>query len=68
MDTTAKTPRRRIHKPTLSRVLREARKAGATVRGATIEPDGRIALQFGEPDSTGMNGNEWDQAVRGDKN
>jgi hypothetical protein len=50
-------------------VLREAKKAGASVKGATIEPDGRIALQFGEPDSAATNANEWDQAtVRLDKN
>jgi hypothetical protein len=67
MDIATKTPRRRVHKPTLSRVLREAKKAGASVRGATIEPDGRIALQFGEPDSV-ANANEWDNAVRRDKN
>ena len=40
--------RRNPRKMTLARALREARKAGVNVAGATLEPDGRLSLQFGE--------------------
>jgi len=40
-------PRRRARRPTLARALREARKAGVNVAGATIE-DGKVSLTFGE--------------------
>jgi hypothetical protein len=38
-------------KPRLAAALKEARKAGASVKGATIESDRRLSLQFGEPDA-----------------
>ena len=50
---TARKPR----KPTLSRALAEAAKAGKPVRGAVIEAD-KIELQFGEPEST-QTTNPW---------
>lgn len=42
-------PRRRNpRKLTLAHALREARKAGVNVAGATLEADGKLSLQFGE--------------------
>jgi hypothetical protein len=54
--------RKRQRKPTLSRALREAWKAGVDVSGATIEP-GKVALQFGEPRAGEKHGNELDEWI-----
>lgn len=59
-------PKRAGRKPTLAQALRQARQAGASVKEATIEPNGSIALQFGEPDGADMKINEWDKALRRD--
>ena len=46
---TAKPERkRRERKPTLAGALKQASKAGAKVRGATVAADGSVSLQFGE--------------------
>jgi uncharacterized membrane protein YcaP (DUF421 family) len=50
--------RRRPRRLTLASQLRQAKKAGLSVRSATIEPDGRLSLQFGEPEPTEAN-NPW---------
>jgi hypothetical protein len=47
-------------KPTLTTALTQAAKAGATVSGATITPDGSVALTFGEAPTTG---NPWDEVL-----
>jgi len=39
--------RRRQRKPTLAGALKQAKKAGVNVSGATIE-DGKVSLTFGE--------------------
>jgi len=43
-------PRPRPNKPRLETALKQARKAGHHVRGATIGPDGKIELRFGDSD------------------
>ena len=40
--------KRRERKPTLAGALKQASKAGAKVRGATVAADGSVSLQFGE--------------------
>jgi hypothetical protein len=49
-------PRRR-RKPTLSRALREAKKAGQPVSAATLAPDGSVRVSFGpiEPELSEAN-------------
>lgn len=44
--TPPKTPKRRIRRPTLARVLREADRAGRKVSAVTYEG---VTLHFGEP-------------------
>jgi hypothetical protein len=47
-DTAKPARKRRERKPTLAGALKQAGKAGAKVRGATVEADGSVSLQFGE--------------------
>ena len=47
--------RRRERKPTLAGALKQASKAGAKVRGATMAADGSVSLQFGEPQTEQTN-------------
>ena len=42
-------PKRRQRKPSLATALKQARKAGVSVKGATIEA-GKVSLEFGEPE------------------
>jgi hypothetical protein len=48
-------------RPSLAKELREAKKAGMSVRGAIVEP-GRITLTFGDPAEVG-DANEWDRVL-----
>jgi hypothetical protein len=50
---------RQARRPTLAGELRQAARAGVSVRSASIEPDGRLTLHFGEPRSSD-NGNDLD--------
>ena len=50
-------PRRR--RPSLAKELRDAKKAGMSVKGAIVET-GRITLTFGDPADLG-DVNEWDR-------
>jgi hypothetical protein len=52
---------RRQRKPSLTEALREAKKAGISVTGATYTADGSVSLSFGEK----SNGNELDQWLAG---
>jgi hypothetical protein len=60
-----RTPKRvRNRKPTLASVIKEARKAGIDVTGATVTKDG-VSLEFGKRDIAGPakvedDFNEWD--------
>lgn len=46
---------------TLARALRDAKKAGVTVAGATVE-NGKVTLQFGEPQTNQKtNNNDLDK-------
>jgi hypothetical protein len=47
-DTAKPARKRRERKPTLAGALKQAGKAGAKVRGATVAADGSVSLQFGE--------------------
>jgi hypothetical protein len=49
---------RRPRKPTLAGALKQATKAGHPVKGAVIDPDGKIELKFGEPDASATT-NPW---------
>jgi hypothetical protein len=55
----ARAPRR----PTLANALKQADKAGKSVRGAVIDPDGKIELTFGEPDLPEAN-NPWHAEIK----
>lgn len=57
---TPTTPLRPPRKPTLAAALRQAKRAGVSVRGATIEA-GKITLELGEPGSA--SDNPWDIAA-----
>jgi hypothetical protein len=48
-------------RPSLANALREAKKAGMSVKGAIVEP-GRITLTFGDPAEVG-DVNEWDRVL-----
>jgi hypothetical protein len=47
--------KRRERKPSLAGALKQASKAGAKVRGATMAADGSVSLQFGEPQTEQTN-------------
>ena len=49
MTVPATTKRRR--KPSLAAALNNARKAHMPVKTAVVEPDGKIVLTFGEPET-----------------
>ena len=58
-----KPPRkRRERKPTLAGALKQASKAGAKVRGATMAADGSVSLQFGEAEPSEAS-NPWDAEI-----
>jgi hypothetical protein len=59
----AAVPARRTRTPSLTKVLREAKKAGISVAGATFTADGSISLSFGE--AVKSNGNDLDQWLAG---
>jgi len=57
---------RRARRPTLSAALKQARKAGAKVSGAVLDPSGAIELRFGEQGTDDMpngNANPWDEVL-----
>jgi hypothetical protein len=51
---------RQSHKPTLTSLLKQADKAGKSVKGAEVYPD-RTVLQFGEPLANDIN--PWDEVL-----
>jgi len=53
-------PARKPRQPTLASALKQAAKAGKSVKGAEIYP-GHVVLQFGEP--TPINANPWDEVL-----
>ena len=54
---------RRQRKRSLTKALREAKKAGISVTGATLTADGSVSLSFGE--AAKSNGNELDEWMAG---
>jgi hypothetical protein len=52
---------KRQHRPKLSAALKAAKSAGLPLRGASISPDGKIELTFGEPEPEA--GDAWDKAL-----
>jgi hypothetical protein len=59
-------PTHKPRKPTLAGVLKQAARAGKSVKGAEVYPD-RVVLQFGEPDVAEATINEWDETLSRDK-
>jgi hypothetical protein len=43
----------------VTKALRAAAAAGASVRSVEIAPDGRIVMEIGEPDASGTTINPW---------
>jgi hypothetical protein len=61
--TPASAPRRsKARTPSLTKALREAKKAGIPVAGALLTADGSVSLSFGEAVKT--NGNELDEWMK----
>ena len=54
--------KRRPRRPTLRSALAAAKATGKPVRSATVGPDGRIEIVFGEPDEATAE-NPWDQRL-----
>jgi hypothetical protein len=50
-------------RPSLAGALEAAKKAGQTIRSATIDATGRVTLTFGD-EAPAESGNEWDHALR----
>jgi hypothetical protein len=61
-DELVAVPARRQRKPSLTKALREAKKAGISVTGATFTADS-VSLSFGE--AAKSNGNDLDQWLAG---
>jgi len=59
----APLPKHRTRKPSLTKALREAKKAGLSVTGATYTAAGSVSLSFGE--AVKSNGNDLDQWLAG---
>lgn len=56
----AEKPKRK-RKPSMTRTLTQAAKAGVTVSGATVGPDGTISITIDKPGtSNDTDHNEWD--------
>jgi len=56
-DKRARRPRR----PTLRSALDAAQKAGKPVKSATVDPDGKITITFGEPTADATD--DWDRKL-----
>src|SRR5262249_12505607 len=52
----------RKRKPTLRAALEAAKAVGEKVKGAVVEPDGKITLTFGEPTAADAN-EDWDRKL-----
>ena len=61
-DRSSKRPR--VRKPTFASVARQASKAGIPVASYAVDPDGRITVIVGQPDTTANNSNPWDEVLR----
>jgi hypothetical protein len=55
--------KRRKHRPSLAKAIRQAVKAGMKVSGATVGPDGSVVLTFSDGSTTTSN-NPWDRVLR----
>jgi hypothetical protein len=53
---------RKRRRPSLKAMLEQAKKAGAAVRSAIVDADGKVTLEFGEP-AADKESNEWDKAL-----
>ena len=56
-------PTRRQRRPTLRDALNAARSSGQKVKGAVVEPDGKITLTFGDSAVDGTNDSDWDRKL-----
>jgi len=57
-----KRARRRPRRPTLKSALAAAKAAGKPVKSATIDPDGKVTITFGEPTADNAN-DDWDRKL-----
>jgi hypothetical protein len=57
-----KEPTRRQRRPTLKAALEAAQKVGKAVRSATVDPDGKITITFGEPAAETAS-DDWDKKL-----
>jgi len=57
--------KKRMHRrrPSLGTALEAAKRAGQTVRSATIDANGQVTLTFGNEAPTEPGGSEWDAAL-----
>ena len=61
----AQPKRRRIRKPSLVSVAKQAAKAGLEVARYEVDPDGKIIVVTGKPDVPKPdNENEWDSVLQ----
>jgi hypothetical protein len=60
---TADTKPTKRRKPSLGAALRQAARAGKSVKAAEVLAD-RVVLQFGEPDSAASCHSSWDEEIR----
>jgi hypothetical protein len=52
---------RQRRRPTLKSALNAAQKAGKPVKSATVDPDGKVTLTFGEPTADATD--DWDRKL-----
>jgi hypothetical protein len=60
-----KTRLTRKRRVTVARAIKQAAKAGISVRDVVVKPDGSVALQLGESASAFVEtANEWDEVMQ----
>jgi len=55
---------RRQRRPTLRDALNAARSSGQKVKGAVVEPDGKITLTFDNGESMTSTNDDWDMHLK----
>jgi hypothetical protein len=67
ITTPRKTRLTRKRRVTVARAMKQAAKAGVSVRDVIVKSDGSVALQLGEPVSANVEAditNEWDEVMQ----
>jgi hypothetical protein len=57
---------RKLHRPTLLSVAKQARKAGIEVARFEVEPSGKIIVVTSKGESASVETNPWDEVLNGD--